>query len=313
MKKLIFLLLLFPGVAQTHPGVGIVKDSKGNIFYTDLQNVYKLGNGIKTIAVANVHTHELFINKQDELFGAGGYYDSKTEKFFHYLWVYHPNGRIDTVLGMRQEYVRHDFSLAKDHDANEYYLKRFIAPYSDTTHIYKKPPHEPETVYATGQFKAVNWLHPQDDASLLYASTDTIYRVSTSGKIHLVKVLKAKKPTDVNRLQIWGLWQDKAGNIYAAILNNSSIVKVDRMGNAKTIYSSANGWMPLHGLFDDSNRLWIMEGSQKNEVRVTSANANHPVKMLTSQSMFAYIGAGILLIIALLSFTIKHRTARHNQ
>jgi len=34
MKKLFSILLLLPIITQAHPGIGIVKDSKGNIFYT---------------------------------------------------------------------------------------------------------------------------------------------------------------------------------------------------------------------------------------------------------------------------------------
>jgi hypothetical protein len=41
MKKLIALLLLcLSGVtAQAHPGIGIVQDSRGNVFFTDLKQV----------------------------------------------------------------------------------------------------------------------------------------------------------------------------------------------------------------------------------------------------------------------------------
>lgn len=67
---------------HAHPGVGIVKDSKGNIFFTDLHQVWKISNGIKKIIVPDVHSHELYIDKDDNLFGEIGFHDDKTEKVY---------------------------------------------------------------------------------------------------------------------------------------------------------------------------------------------------------------------------------------
>ncbi len=73
MKKLLFLIILFPLFGQAHPGVGIVKDSKGNIYYTDLKQVWKITKGNKTVVVPDVHTHELYVDQNDNLYGEGGY------------------------------------------------------------------------------------------------------------------------------------------------------------------------------------------------------------------------------------------------
>lgn len=123
MKKFFaFIITIMPLLAYAHPGVGIVKDSKDNIFFTDLHQVWKIRNGVKTVAVPNVHTHELYIDNNDNLFGESGYYDDKAVKFYHYLWVLRPNGQVDTVVGMKEEYVQQDFSLARDKKGNEFYI-----------------------------------------------------------------------------------------------------------------------------------------------------------------------------------------------
>jgi hypothetical protein len=52
------------GTAAAHPGIGIVMDSRGNVFYTDLSHVWKVEpGGAKSIAVRGVHTHELYIDR----------------------------------------------------------------------------------------------------------------------------------------------------------------------------------------------------------------------------------------------------------
>lgn len=272
MRKLYYLLMfILPISTLAHPGVGIVKDSKGNIFFTDLHQVWKISDGKKTIAVPNVHTHELFIDQNDNLYGEGGYYDDKTEKFYHYLWVLRSNGRIDTVLGMKEAYIIQDFSLSRDKKNNEFYIKRFLKPHSDTNHIYIKTPDGRETIYATGNFKNVNWLHPQDDGSLLYASGNSIFRVDCLGNITTVsrQINNSKSGKDV---LIWGIWQDNAKNIYAAVFSDKTIRKIDGNGSISTVYTSKGNWAPLHGTFDNKNKLWVLEGSDKNEVQVSTAD-----------------------------------------
>ena len=58
---LVSLLLAFLApAAHAHPGVGIVRDRAGNVYYTDLTHVWRIApNGRKAIVVRNVHTHEL--------------------------------------------------------------------------------------------------------------------------------------------------------------------------------------------------------------------------------------------------------------
>src|SRR5688572_22134378 len=308
MTNLFFFLLLLPFTGQAHPGIGIVKDSKGNIYYTDLKQVWKITNGHKTVIVPNVHTHELYIDKNDNLYGEGGYYDGPTEKFYHYLWVYRPNGQIDTVIGMKEAYVHQDFSLARDKNGNEYYIKRFLVPHTDTTHIYRKSPDQRETIFASGNFKSVNWLHPQDDGNLLYVAHNAIYKVDSSGKISLVKELIKDSE---NNITIWGVWQDKAKNIYAAVFSDQTIKKIDTHGNTTDIYKSDTNWAPLSGVFDNENKLWVLEGSDKNEVRVTLAE--QPVKATnktskTNLNLLPYIIVGCI-VVGILVFYLKFRNS----
>lgn len=220
-----------------------------------------------------VHTHELYIDKSDNLYGEGGYYDAQANNFYHYLWVYTPGGKIDTVVGMKKAYVHQDFSLARDKNGNEYYVKRFLFPFTDTSHIYRKRPKENETIFATGNFKNLNWLHPQDDGSLLYALNNAIYRVDSMGKTQVVKKpIVNTKPSfkfSGNSITLWGVWQDGAKNIYVAVFSHQAVKKIEPDGTMTDVYKSTGKWAPLHGAFDDDNNLWVLEGSDKNEVKVT--------------------------------------------
>jgi hypothetical protein len=311
VKQLLFIIIFLPFFVWAHPGVGIVKDSKGNIYYTDLHQVWKITNGNKTIVIPGVHTHELYVDKNDNLYGEGGYYDEKHIKFYHYLWVYRPNGKLDTVIGMTEQYVRQNFSLARDKKGTEYYMKRFLRPHSDTNHIYRKSPDGKETIFASGNFKQVNWLHPQDDGTLLYVLNNAIYKVDTLGNIELVKehIVKTKPSSKFsgNNILIWGVWQDNAKNIYAAVFSDQSVKKIDANGNITDIYKSTGNWTPLHGVFDNNNNLWVLEGSEKNDVRVTKAETTPRASYNTHTNLLTYLIISCLVIsIALFYLKFKN-------
>jgi hypothetical protein len=308
MKNFLIALLLLPLISRAHPGVGIVKDSKGTIFYTDLQQVWKIEKGVRSVAVPGVHTHELWVDRNDALHGEGGYYDSGSEKFYHYLWVRHADGRIDSTMSMRRAYQQQDFSLARDIDGNEYYVKRSLAV-PDTIHIFRRPPGGPEKVIATGNFSAVNWLHPQRDGSLLFVNRNELFRLDATGSMTLVKSGLANKDPRFgfagNHIMTWGAWQDAAGNFYVAVFSDQAVKKIDRQGHMTEVYRSSGKWTPLHGLFDNEGELWILETSDKNDVRVIKAAARTGPAPIKAGSLpvgvsIACILAGFALFYAIL-------------
>jgi hypothetical protein len=303
MKPILFTFLLLPFITRAHPGIGIVKDSKGVIYYTDLQHVWKIERGTRTIAVRDVHTHELWVDRNDALHGEGGYYDAGSEKFYHYLWVRHANGRIDTTMSMRRAYQQQDFSLARDRNGAEYYVKRALAV-PDTIHIFRRLPGSREEVFATGSFGAVNWVHPQQDGSLLYVSRNALYRVAASGATKLIRSGLANKMPSFgfsgNNAMTWGAWQDAAGNFYAAVFSDQAVKKVDRLGNMTVVYRSSGKWTPLHGVFDNEKELWVLETSDRNEVRVVKGGGT----IVATQAGGAGLPVGLIITCIALSVVL---------
>jgi hypothetical protein len=314
MKFFVFICFLLPLLLHAHPGVGIVKDSKGNIFYTDLQQVWRISNGIRKVVIPNVHTHELYIDKNDNLYGQNEIYDATSEKFHHYLWVYRPTGKLDTVVGMKEAYIDPDFSLARDIHGNEYYTKQFLKN-PNSEHIYRKSPDGKETIYASGHFKGVKWLHPQQSGNLLYALHNNIYKVDTNGAVQLVKEgIGSITPSfafSKNNITLWGLWEGKNQDIYVAAFSDQAVKKIDSNGSVSVYYRSKDNWTPLHGVFDNEHRLWVLEGSDKNEVRVQLANGTLMKGTTSSRTKLStYLLPAILLsVILLLYFVFQRRSS----
>src|SRR5262249_6723135 len=103
MKDRILIVMLgalLAAPALAHPGGGIVVDGGGNIFYTDLKQVWKIApDGRKSVAVPNVHTHELCLDSGGNLFGEHLWYEGEaTNRWGHRVWRLTPEGRLENVI-----------------------------------------------------------------------------------------------------------------------------------------------------------------------------------------------------------------------
>jgi hypothetical protein len=276
LKRLLLALILVPAIATAHPSIGIVSDSRGNIFYTDLHQVWKISGGKQTVAVPDMHTHELYIDSADNLYGEHQWNDESGTHFYHYLWRLSPAGRLDTVVSNRPAFVNVDFSLARDGQGNEYYLKPgyYLKP-NDTSSIIRRSPAGLETALATGRFKGISWLHPHTDGSVVYVLNNTVYRIGTDGATRIIaKGIASKTPSYTyfgNGPIVYGAWQDIAQNVYVAAFSDQVVKKVDGTGTVSVFYKSSGRWAPTHGVFDKEGRLWVLECSDKNEIRAVQA------------------------------------------
>src|SRR5688572_30589452 len=74
LLSFILSLTVFQGIAQAHPASGIVVDSKKQIYFSDLETIWRVDtSGNLTVFRAGVrgrHVHELAIDKEDNIYGA---------------------------------------------------------------------------------------------------------------------------------------------------------------------------------------------------------------------------------------------------
>jgi hypothetical protein len=99
---LIAAALFTPTAAQAHPGIGIVRDRQGNVFYTDLIHVWQISpSGRVSIAVRDVHTHELSIDSAGNVYGEDNRYLGSGEgddAYRHRVWKRSPNGSVVDIV-----------------------------------------------------------------------------------------------------------------------------------------------------------------------------------------------------------------------
>src|SRR5215469_16613397 len=118
--QIITLVIWLGSPLFAHPGVGIVKDPRGFVFYTDLTQIWQIDpSGHRSVAVPNVHTHELAIDGEGNLIGEevrgtnGGWQ--------HRIWRRTPDGRLTDIVPWSDGFWQ-DNGLARDAAGNSYWL-----------------------------------------------------------------------------------------------------------------------------------------------------------------------------------------------
>jgi sugar lactone lactonase YvrE len=235
-----------------HPGIGIVKDSKGNIYYTDLEHVWKINSkSQKKIAVPNVHTHDLYIDDQDNLYGQHSwYYGEALNKWGHYVWRLNPQAQLDTVVDPTEGFNIENFSFAHDREGNIYWIRQW-----KEDKLMKTLPDQTSIELASGNFKNVQWLKVIDN-TLFFIQEDNVMKWD-GNQIKPVALGLAGKDEAHN--SIFGLWSDGKNNIYVANTDKHKIQVIDSLGVVKDYYTSKDKWLITGGVFDEQGHLWVLE------------------------------------------------------
>jgi hypothetical protein len=262
-----FLFLIsFLGIA--HPGIGIVKDSKGNIYYTDLKQVWKINvEGKRSVIVNGVHTHELFVDNDDNLFGEHLWYNGeKLDTWEHYLWRLNKDGVLDTIIKPTEGFLE-NYSFYQDSLGNMYSVQRF----KPKSKIIKTAPNGAVTILAEREFKDIRWMFVTPGGALYFVDLTDLYKIE-NGTLTLVASSLEERTSlfEYSDLQhnVYGIWNDTHKNIYVAILGGQVVKKITPGGQVSDIVYSRNLWRPSSGVFDNNDNLWLMETNAVNEVRV---------------------------------------------
>jgi hypothetical protein len=269
MKKLlcIFILLSACAIVEAHPSVGIALDSRGNLFYSDLNQVWKIApDGKKSVAVPNVHSHELYIDAEDNLYGEHLWYEGDaTKKWGHRVWCLKRDGTIVDVIPAREGFLR-DYSFVRDRAGNMYWADR-----GAQTFIKKRSPDGKITTHASADFRSVSWLTATAGGALFLMDKGDLRRVAPDGKATtLASKLSGHKPAPAGVSDLnyhMGLWTDGEGNVYVAIGRERLAVKVRADGGSEVFAQSSGDWAPSGGVFDRDGNLWLLEYSSTNEMR----------------------------------------------
>jgi len=254
--------------AVAHPGIGIVEDSAGNLFYTDLAQVWRIApDGTKSVVVPGVHTHELCLDTEDRLFGEHVWYEADaTKKWGHRVWTRAKDGSVSDVFPAREGFLT-DYSFVRDRAGAMYWADRGAA-----TVVKKRSPDGTIAVISTGPFRDIRWMTVTPDGVVYLVDSGRLVRVAPGGNAAtVVAALSARKPPPTavsDRHYQGGLFTDSRGRVYVTVPEERLVLAVAPDGSTRVAARSPWLWAAYGGTVDRKGNLWLLETSVINAVRV---------------------------------------------
>jgi sugar lactone lactonase YvrE len=267
------LSLLCSASVFAHPGVGIVEDSRGAIYYTDLKQVWRVApDGSKTVAVPGVHTHELWMDAQDNLYGEHLWYDGEEKDTWgHRVWRRRADGRIEDYIAARTGFRddHDDFHFVRDASGTMYWVDRGVkgAPSA----VRKRAPGGPAVTIARARFENVRWMTVMSDGVVYLMNLFDLVRIDPGGTVRTVakRIVENRRSFlgSIDQHAVMGLWTDRPGNVYAAVYADGLVKRFTPDARASVVARSPRPWGPTGGLVASDGALWLLEGSPTNQAR----------------------------------------------
>jgi sugar lactone lactonase YvrE len=268
------LCLLAGTEARAHPGVGIVMDSRGNVYYTDLAQVWKISpSGAKSVAVHGVHTHELYVDAKDNLYGEHLWYEGDaTKKWGHRIWRLSADGRLVDVIPARGGFLWDytDFSFVRDALGDLYWVDQ---SQPTAVKIKKRSPDGTVSDLCKGcVFSHVGWMTAARDGTLYLIDGSEVRRIGPDGQIgkagdNLAEI-RGSRSDAVSWHLLMGMTTDGEGNLYVAAYGIRKVKKVAPDGTVSVAALSSWPWSPSGVLIAPDGALWILESTFTNRVHV---------------------------------------------
>jgi sugar lactone lactonase YvrE len=275
----VFLTAIAPAIAAAHPAVAVVMDSRGNVYYSDLSNVWRISpDGRKSVVVPHVHTHELYLDAEDNLYGEHLWYEGeKIDKWGHRVWKRAPDGRISVVIPPTEGFLT-NYSFIRDRDGTMYWAER-----GAKTEIRKKASDGRIVVHSRGPFRDIRWMISDGDGVLYLIDDGNLVRVDRDGSVHTMAAgLASRSLKQFNvgpQHALMGLWLDGSRNVYVANYGAGVVKKITPGGAVTTAAKSRFPWSPAGGMTAKNGDLWILEANITNAMRVRRISRDGAVKV----------------------------------
>lgn len=245
---------------------------KGVVFFTDTQRVWRIApDGTKSVVVPDVHTHELYVDADGNLFGEHLRYVN--ERWEHRVWKRSPDGTVTEVIAMRSGFRddHRDFFFTRDARGAMYWLERGTPVW-----LNRRVGAGAIQTVAKLTVKDPGWLSIAPSGAALLSSYGVAWRVTADGA---ATQLSASVSRSRDRYAIMGLTEDSAGNVYVAAYADGAVRRLTPSGQVATVATSPPSWAPTGIAVGRDGTLWVLEAAATNEQRVRRIDPNGRVRV----------------------------------
>jgi sugar lactone lactonase YvrE len=272
-----FVILACAMIVHAHPATGIVVDSKKNIYFSDLETVWRVDqSGQLTIfrpGDKGRHVHELAIDKDDNIYGADISYVS--EKFISSVWKMTPNGDLTYLLEPMADLPR-GMSLWFDAQGNMYWVDQNNHTKTRTLLLRREPNGTVSTLagsaygHADGigtqaRFGSIGGMTFGPDGNIYLTDSDSVRKVTMDGTVTtLAKELTVRTSKDYptlfggNHGSLAGLTVANDGTVFVADSGNRRVLRVMK-GKVDVVLRSEPPFFPTGAAATASGEVYVLE------------------------------------------------------
>ena len=286
MKAFLFSIIavvsfcwLLPANGLAHPATGIVVDRTGNVYFSDLETIWKLSTDGKLTVFREGqrgrHIHELAIDDQDNIYGADVSYNPATKGWPSNVWRMTPDGKLTYLLEATENPPR-AMSIWRDREGNMFWVDQNNHTKTQTLLLKRTPAGVVATLagssygHADGKgmsakFSSVGGMAFGPDGSIYLSDGAFVRRVEMDGTVTTVgSGLNFRESADQPRFltdsagSLTGLSVAADGTVYVADSGNRRLLKISRDGKAEVILRTEPPFFP-NGVAAVNGNVYVLE------------------------------------------------------
>jgi sugar lactone lactonase YvrE len=260
------------GQAWAHPAWGIVVDRSNQIYFSDLETIWKIDAqgklSVFRAGVSDRHIHELAMDEDGNLYGGELTYEPATQRYVNALWKITPEGSFAYTLSPTHNPPK-GMSLWKDRDGNMYSALWKSNSEHELLLLKRTPEGKVSTLFGSAEtadkfrqevLYSVGGITFGEDGSLYVADGANIRKVAMNGAVTtLVRNLAPDNQEGKNAdARLLGITVDAQGSVFAADNGNRRVLKFTPDGKVETLIRAEQPWSPCGVAFRNGN-LYILE------------------------------------------------------
>jgi sugar lactone lactonase YvrE len=262
--------MLMAGTANAHPPWGIVVTRGGVIYFTDIENVWKIDNTGRVTLVRpkrEGHVHELSLDPPGNLLGAENSYDPATKRFFSATWRMTPDGKFTYLLPLT-EHPPNGTSIWMDSGGNQYHV---ATDRQGELLVLKRAPSDSIQVlvgtkealrsYRQGVPYGTGGMAFGQDGALYFTHGPNASKLVPGGAVTpLVRNMGRESSADTSEryTALMGIAVAANGDVFLADYWNGRVLRLGPNGKQTTVLKVEAPWFPC-GVAVHGNGLYVLE------------------------------------------------------